>query len=77
MNPRKFKEQNCTYAVNQPEYIPLPALKINGEVISCWKMSLSEKIRILFTGRVWISLMCFNEPLMPIFLSTKKGDLIK
>ena len=78
MKPVKFKEQNCTYAENQPEYTPFPALKIksdNGEVVSCWKMSLFERIRVLFTGRVWVSLMCFNKPLTPSFLSTRKSDL--
>jgi len=32
----KFKGQNCTFAENQPEYIPLPAYRDNeGIIISC------------------------------------------
>jgi len=45
MKPIKFKEMNCTYAENQSEYLPLPAYKdFNGEVISCWSLSLYEDI---------------------------------
>jgi len=78
MKPIKFKEQNCTYAENQKEYQPLPALKIKGKegfVVSCWKMTLWERIRVLFTGKIWLSLMSFNKTLTPSLLSAKKEDL--
>lgn len=80
MKPVKFKEQNVIYAEDHPIYQPLQALKIKsaeGQVISCWKLSLNEQIRIFFTGRIWVSLMSFNEPLTPFFLSTKKSDHFK
>ena len=80
MKPIKFKEQNCTYAENQPEYLPLPAYKDKGEqgiVISCWKLSIWERLRLLFTGKLWISLMSFNKPLTPSLFSTKKSDVFK
>ena len=79
MKPIKFKEQNCTYAENQPEYLPLPAFKINepeGRIISCWKLSFIERMRILFKGKLWVSLMSFNKPLTPSYFTTKKSDLI-
>ena len=79
MKPIKFKEQNCTYAENQPEYMPLPAFKDNGEqgvVASCWELSFTERIRILFTGKLWVSLMMFGKPLTPSFFSTKKSDVL-
>lgn len=80
MKPVKFKEQNVIYAEDQPEYEPLPVLKIEGDegqIVSCWKLSFIEKIKILFTGRVWVSLLSFNKPLTPSFLSTKKSDHFK
>lgn len=79
MKPIKFPEANVTYAENQPEYIPLPAFKANtsrGEVISCWKLSFRERLRILLTGKLWVSLMTFNKPLSPSFFSTKKSDVL-
>jgi hypothetical protein len=78
MKPIKFKHQNVTYAENQPEYQPLPALRIDspqGEVISCWKMSLKERIKVLFTGKIWISLMSFNKPLTPSYISVNRKDV--
>jgi len=78
MKPIKFKHQNVTFAKDQPEYEPLPALKLDtpeGEVISCWGMSFKERIRVLFTGCIWVSLMSFNKPLTPSYVSTKRKDV--
>jgi len=80
MKPIKFKEQNIIYAENQPEYLPLPAFKNKsdkGEVITCWRLSLSERIRLLFTGRIWLELLSFNKPLTPSLPSTKKSEVLK
>lgn len=80
MKPVKFKEANTTFAENQPEYTPLPALKFDGEdgqVVSCWRLSFKERMRVLFTGRVWVSLLTFNKSLTPSFLSTKKENHFK
>lgn len=66
MIPIKFKEQTCTFAENQKEYLPLPAFKAeNGEVITCWKLSFIERIKVLFTGKVWQRQLTFNQPLQP------------
>jgi hypothetical protein len=75
MKPIEFKHQNIIFAKDQPEYQPLPALRIDspsGEVISCWKMNFKERIKVLFTGRVWLSLMSFNKPLTPSFMSVNR-----
>ena len=67
MKPIKFKEANVTFAENQPEYLPLPAHKTeDGQVISCWQLSLSERIKILFNGKVWLRILTFNEKLQPL-----------
>ena len=79
MNPIEFKEQNVVFAKDQPEYQPLPAFRNNspqGEVISCWKLSFRERLRILFTGKLWVSLCSFNKPLTPSFFTTKKSDVL-
>lgn len=79
MKPIEFPEHNVVFAKDQPEYKPLPAFRNEGgmgEVISCWKLSFRERIRLLFTGRLWLSLAMFGRPLTPSFLSTKKSDVI-
>jgi len=75
MKAIEFKEQNIVFAKDQPEYIPLPALKIEspyGEVISCWKLSFKERLEVLFKGKIWLSLVTFNKPLTPSFMATNK-----
>jgi hypothetical protein len=78
MKPIEFKEQNVVFAEDQPEYLPLPAHKVDspqGEVICCWEMSIIERIKVLFTGKVWLCLLSFNRPLTPNLLTVNKEDL--
>ena len=79
MKAVEFKHQNVVFAKDQPEYIPLPALKIdgpNGEVISCWKLSFKERILVLLFGKVWLSTLTFNKPLSPSFLAADRKKSI-
>ncbi len=79
MKPKQFLEANVTFAKYQPEYQPLPAFRNDspqGEVVTCWSLSFKERIRVLFKGEVWLSLMSFNKPLTPSLLTTKKEDVL-
>jgi hypothetical protein len=78
MKPIEFKHQNVIFAKDQPEYSPLPALRIDspqGEVISCWQMSFKERMKVLLTGKVWLSLMSFNKPLTPSYMSINRKEV--
>ncbi len=67
MKPTKFPQQNCTYAENQPPYIPLPAHKTPaGEVTSCWAFTWRERLRILFGAHLYWRQLTFNDPLQPV-----------
>ncbi len=69
----KFPEANATFAEDQPEYFALPAYKSNkGRVVSCWRMGLRERLKVLITGRVYLSLLTFNKPLQPQLLTVDK-----
>lgn len=79
MKPKQFKEANITFAKDQPEYQPLPAFRnesTQGEVITCWELSFKERLRILFKGEIWLSMLTFNKPLTPSFLTTKKSEVL-
>lgn len=77
MEPIKFKGQNSTYAKDQPEYLPLPVHKTAcGIVTSCWRMTWIERIKMLLTGRIWWSILTFNNPLQPQLPSIDKPDWI-
>ena len=66
MKPIKFKGHNVVYAENQKEYLPLPVYKEkNGTVTSCWKMTLFERLKVLFTGKIYFMTLTFNQPLQP------------
>ena len=78
MKPIEFKEQDIIIAEHQDEYLNLPAhLKGDpeGTVTSCWKLTIRERIKIIFTGRVWHSLMTFNSPLQPQKISVDKPEM--
>lgn len=76
MKPVKFEECNVEFAKDQPEYNSLHAFRAdNGEVITCWKLSFKERIKVLFSGNIWLSLQTFNKPLTPSFMTTNKWDL--
>ena len=75
MRPIPFKEQNEVLAKDQPQYIPLPAYvgdDANGEVITCWELSMRERIKLLFTGKLWISKLTFGQLLQPLLPSVDK-----
>lgn len=69
MTPIPFREQNITY--NPPEGMEdkceaLPAFRGEGQVISCWHLTLWERIKLLLTGRLWFSVIGNGQP--PIWL---------
>lgn len=77
MTPKKFKEVNVTYAENQSQYTPLPVFKnksSEGEVIACYNLSFKERVKLLFTGEIWLVLLTFNKPLTPSFITAEKSE---
>jgi len=66
VTPESFPEANCTFAKDQPEYLPLPAHRDEaGVVTTCWRLSLRERLRVLVRGRIWWQQMTFGNPLQP------------
>lgn len=71
MKPIHFKGANCNYAESQEEYLTLPAYKHedeDGTVSSCWKLTRRERLKVLFTGKIYLSLLSFGKPLTPQLL---------
>lgn len=69
--PTAFEEANITFAKDQKEYIPLPALAFGdeyGQVITCWQMTPEELAQVAKTGKVWLTMLTFNQPLQPVML---------
>ncbi len=63
MNPRTFPEQTQVWAENQPEFLPLPAYTNERETISLWGLSWWERLKVAFTGRLWLRQCNLGKPL--------------
>lgn len=78
MTQANFPEVNKVLAENQPEYQKLPVFHDveSGQIICAYKLNFRDKVRILFGGKVWVSVLTFNRGFQPIFLTTKKSDVL-
>lgn len=76
-----FPEQNVVYGVGQDEYLPLPAFRLKGDEYGrmsfLWKLTLRERIKVLFTGKLWHEVLTFNNSLQPQRLSVPKPEYVK
>ncbi len=68
--------RDVTYAKDQPEYVPLPALVTpDGRVVSTWQPDAND-LELLKNGvPVTLVLHTFNGPLQPIQLVVGGVDL--
>lgn len=79
MIAKEFNEVNVRIAENQEEYETLPVFHDpkEGSVTMCFEANDAEKAEIAKTGKIWIKILTFNNPLQPIAMSCLKEDLIK
>lgn len=46
----------------------------DGDIsLSCWKLSFLEKIKIIFTGKLWVLVL---GPQVPMKIVVKKNDIL-
>ncbi len=75
MKPIEFPGHNVVMGKNQPEYLPLPALKMpDGEVITCWELTDEELEKVKESHRIYLSQLTFNRPLQPVKLMADLSD---
>lgn len=73
MTPVPFREANTVFkapAGMEDKVGDLPAFRGEGQVISCWHLTLWERIKLLFTGRLWFSVIGTAQP--PIWLGVNR-----
>ena len=73
----KFGIKEYVYAKDQKQYRPLPAALVEYEggergIISRWQLTFGERLRILFFGDLWLSLLTFGHPPQPQLLYVKE-----
>lgn len=73
MEPIEFYGSNVVIAKDQPAYRPLPAhVSPDGDVVTCWRLSWWERLKLLARGHLWLKMKTFNAPLQPVLLSVER-----
>ena len=69
-----FKYQTSIISSSNPEVVDLPVYRDNDEpiIISCWRPSLWERLRILFGGAVWLSMMTRAHMIPTVAIDSRK-----
>lgn len=70
------------YAKDQSEYLPLPVLPIDdgsgsNRIVSRWKLSWRGRLRVLFSGSVYLWVSTFRQPLQPVAMTTTPPELAR
>jgi len=60
------KSVETVYAKDQPEYNELPTFRSERAVLSRWALSAEERAHIAAGGDLFICMMNFGGPLLPI-----------
>ena len=72
----EFPEQNAVLGADQKEYTALPCHRVNSSperhTIVCVKLSLKQRLLVLFTGKVWITTLTFGQLFQPLLVEVKK-----
>lgn len=78
MKPINFDQVNVVLAKDQPEYQPLPVMMDNhaGVVVSCWKLTMRERLKLLFGKPLWFQMMNFGQSPMPIYPTVDVREVI-
>jgi len=80
MEPIEFPEVNKRFAEKQDEYRTLP-VHLDDTVshfpaISCWELSFGERMKLLFTGKLWFSQWTYGNDLQPQLPTVNKWELL-
>ena len=59
----KFDESNIVIAKDQDEFKALWAYMDDEVTVSCYKLSWKERLKILFSGKLWLGQANFGMPL--------------
>lgn len=70
-----FKEANKSLAVVGKEPIPAYVDETIPQVVTCWKMSLWERLKILFTGKVYSCTLSSHTRLQMTVLNINKKQI--
>lgn len=74
--PNSVNGAEVKVAENQPEYRTLPSLAIDDNTfLTRWKVPFLHRLRILFSGNIFIEIMHFRKPIQPLYVDTKPNTV--
>jgi len=62
------------YSENVTEIVPLPVWTDGEQCVSCWKMSLTDRLSALLFGRVWLAVLS-GETQPPVSIQASRNYL--
>lgn len=79
MTPSDFPESSGSHGDTQPQYLTLPThISEDGTMVtSCWHLSWGDRLRLLWTGRLWLQQLTFGNSLQPQLPHSNKPDELK
>lgn len=69
------RESEIVIAKDQPPYIPLPAVVTSNGIVTRWKPTFSERLKLIFGGSLYLQVLTFGRPLQPVKLSVEEPRL--
>lgn len=76
MKPIAFPEQTMVLAKNQPPFKPLPVYQDERETISCWRLGWFERLRVLWTGVLWLRQINYGQSLQAQAPTTRRPFIV-
>lgn len=61
-----FEGANFIYEGQSPDVFDLPCFKDDKSVITAWRLTPAEKLKVLETGVVWVRLLSHQVPPMGV-----------
>lgn len=75
MKQIEFKEANKSLAVVGKAPIPAYVDETIPQVVTCWKMSLWERLKLLFTGKVYACTLANPSRVQMTVLNINKKEI--
>ena len=72
----KFKECNIEIGKGQDVFYTLQAYFDGDAVVTCYKLNVWERLKVLFTGKIWLGQMTFGSALQPQLPTVHKEILV-
>ena len=75
MTPIEFKGQTLVLrkpaGMSDEECSPLPIARLDDTCVSCWRMSWRERLKVLWTGRVWLGVLS-GQTQPPVYVTVER-----